>query len=143
MPVSPGEVSDIRAVLEQLALWVEGGDNHRIKKQLQVLETEHSRLYREYRATPREMMRARCLEEIERKEREIGELKMNGMDEIAESLTFLRYEHDVFPGVMTMADGNAALGIRWANRRALPRDDLCRRGICPPTDVILALFSGN
>ena len=61
--------------MEQLALWVEAGDNHRVRQQLQVLVAEHSRLYQEYRAMPTEMMRARCLQDIERKEQEIGELR--------------------------------------------------------------------
>ena len=86
-------------------------------------------------------MRALCLEEIERKEREIGELKMNGMDEMAESLAF-RHEHDVFPGVMTMADALTPSVYDGRILQALPRDDLCRRGGIL-TDVILALFSGN
>ena len=41
------------AFLEQLALWVEAGDNHRVKQQLQVLEAEHSGSTRSIGRCPR------------------------------------------------------------------------------------------
>ena len=70
-----GRVRGEPALLEQLALWAEAGDNHRIRQQLRMLEAEHARLYQDHRAMPTEVMRARRLGEIEQKEREIGELK--------------------------------------------------------------------
>jgi hypothetical protein len=105
-------------VLKQLALWVEAGDNHRIKEQLQVLETEHSRLYQEYRAMPTEMMRARCQEEIERKEREIGALKGSLTTWGSQLRALIRQLHDLAGHARGARKASGALR-RMALRRVL------------------------
>jgi hypothetical protein len=106
------------AFLEQLALWVEAGDNHRIKQQLQVLEAEHSRLYQDYRAMLTEMMRARCLQDIERKEREIGELKGSLTTWGSQLRALIRQLHDL-AGYASKARGATGALRRMALQRVL------------------------
>jgi DNA invertase Pin-like site-specific DNA recombinase len=124
VPQPPGPDAQFRlpdyegdpAFLENLTLAVEHSENARIKREVAQLEGEHGKLYEDFRTMPTEMMRRRCLADIERVERQLALRNGTPTTFGSELRSMVRHLHQA-----TLRAGKAKATTGAARRAALQK----------------------